>query len=170
MSSSLGLGAVAIASGCSSPPARAKAPKLTDPKPLPAVTLASLDGAPKSLAEIVRGKVAVIDLWASWCTACRPVSARVAILAEAHAGDADLVVLGVNEGEERAAVVELLKDKRPPHETYVDPGFTLADALGARELPGVVVVDRTGQVISLTRKLDAPVLRLVEDELASPAR
>lgn len=166
LASALVFGVVGM--GCSRPPSHVKAPRAANPKPLPDVTVTELAGGPKKLSEIVRGKVAVIDLWASWCTACRPVSARVAKLAEAHRDDPDLVVVGLDSGEDAKAVTAFLEGKMPPHAVYLDPDFTLADALGARELPAVVVVDKTGAVISVTRKLDASVVRLIEDEIAGP--
>ncbi len=164
------LAVAALSSGCGPSSPRVKISRAADPKPLPASLVTPLDGgAPLAVDEVVRGKVAVIDLWASWCTACRPVSARVAKLAEAHAGDPSLAVIGVDAGEEAAAVRDSFAGKAPPVPTYLDPSFGLADALGTRELPAVVVVDRRGRVISVTKKLDAAVVRLVEDELAAPS-
>ncbi len=52
---------------------------------------------PFDLAE-ERGKVVLVDFWASWCEPCQRELPEIAALAERHAGP-DLVVIGVNEDD-----------------------------------------------------------------------
>ena len=51
---------------------------------------------------------------------------------------------------------------------YLDTQFRVADALGARELPTILVVDRDGKIRLVKKKVDSEVLRLVEKLLAEP--
>ena len=150
--------------GCSPP--RQAAPAAVA-RPLPTLRLEALSGEPASLSELARGRVTVIDLWASWCTACRPVSDRAARLAEAH-GPAGLLVLGVDVGEERSEVEAFLDGAMPPYPIYLDPEFRLANALATNELPTVIVADRHGTVRALGHKLDAATVELVRALLAEP--
>lgn len=144
---------------------------------LPSVTVEPLasDGPPRPLADVVAGKVAVIDLWATWCTACRDVSKNVELMAEAHRTKA-FVAVGLDVGEERDVVSAFFGNAPPKIPIYLDKQFRVADAIGARELPTILVVDRAGKIRLVRKKVDSEVLRLVDkllaDEkpaLASPA-
>ncbi len=125
-------------------------------------------GAAKPLAEVVSGKVAVIDLWATWCTACRDVSKNVELLAEAHRGKPFMAV-GLDVGEERDVVSAFFGAEQPKIPIYLDTKFRVADALDARELPTILVVDRDGKIRLVKKKVDSDVLRLVDKLLAEPA-
>lgn len=154
--------------GCkSSPqnPGSRPAPVLLD-TPLPSSPVAPLAGGPAvPLEQVVKGKVAVIDLWASWCEACREVSKNVDLLAEVHKGDAFLAV-GLDVGEEPLVVSRFLEGRMPAYPIYLDPEFRVPDALGATELPTVLVVDKNGRIRLIRRKIDGDVLRAVKDLLA----
>ncbi|MBI4955870.1 MAG: TlpA family protein disulfide reductase, partial [Myxococcales bacterium] len=136
-------------------------------RPLPTTTVVGLDGTSASLADVVRGRVTVIDLWASWCTACRATSARVARLAKIYAAT-DLLVVGLDVGEDRDTVAAFLEGGPPPHPVYLDPDFHFADALGRRELPAVVFVDRHGTVRRVASTLDESGVDLARGLLAEP--
>jgi len=122
-------------------------------------------GTAVTLAEVVNGKVAVIDLWATWCTACREVSKNVELLAEAHKGKA-FVAIGLDVGEERSIVSAFFDGQPAKIPIYLDSQFKVADALGARELPTVLVVDKSGKIRLVKKKVDSDVLSLVEQLLA----
>lgn len=136
--------------------------------PLPDAEVQPLaGGAGRSIAEITRGRVAVIDLYASWCKPCREVSKNVELLAAAHR-HTDLLVVGLNVGEDRAAAASFFDGKQPPYDVYLDATFRVPDGLGQKELPTVLIVDRDGQVRLARRKVDASVLKLVDELLAVP--
>lgn len=129
---------------------------------LPRVVLDRLgDDKASSPASLALGHVAVIDLWASWCDACRDATARVERLARAFAGNRDLVVVGVNVGEPRELVERHLAG-RAPFPTFLDPSFEFSDALGARRVPTVLVSDKGGAIVYEGRTLDREALRLVK--------
>lgn len=148
-------------------------PAPTGPVSLPDVAVEPLAAAgapspgPVSIREVSRGRVTVIDLWASWCTACRDVSKQVEQLAQQKKGT-DLVVVGLDVGEDRATVASFLEDKKPAYPIYLDAAFALPDAIGQRELPAVIVVDREGVIRIVRKKLEPEVLKLVDDLLAAP--
>jgi thiol-disulfide isomerase/thioredoxin len=94
------------------PHASAARPKKAFEGALPDIEVEALDGHARSLREVTKGKVAVVDLWATWCTSCREVSARAAELAKAN-DDPDLMVVGVAEGEERDTISRFLGGPLP---------------------------------------------------------
>lgn len=105
------------------------------------------DGAGQPLSlEDFRGRVVVLNLWATWCAPCRREMPSLDRLQAAHGGD-DLVVLplavdraGVDKIEEFYAEtgVEHLK-------IYRDPKAAASRALGALGLPTTVLIDRDGR-------------------------
>lgn len=160
-----------FASACSSK----KPPSSGELVVTPASASPSLPGAaveplangsqPQPLADVVAGKVAVVDLWATWCTACRDVSKNVELMAEAHRNQA-FVAVGLAVGEERDVVSAFFGSAAPKIPIYLDTQFRVADALGARELPTILVVDRDGKIRLVKKKVDGDVLRLVDKLLA----
>lgn len=136
--------------------------------PAAAVEPLASGGQARPLAEVVAGKVAVIDLWATWCTACRDVSKNVELMAEAHR-DKPFMAVGLDVGEERDVVGAFFGGRAPKIPIYLDTQFRVADALGARELPTILVVDRDGKIRLVKKKIDSEVLRLVDKLLAEPA-
>ena len=57
-------------------------------------TLPDADGVPHKLSELVSGKMAVVDFWASWCGSCRIRSKSLKPVYEKYAGD-DFTIVGV---------------------------------------------------------------------------
>jgi hypothetical protein len=49
--------------------------------------------------------------------------------------------------------------------TYLDPDFRMADALGEKRLPTILVVDRDGRIVSRSPTLDARTLATIKSYL-----
>lgn len=119
----------------------------------------------------LRGRVVVIDFWATWCGPCRRIMPELDRLYQRHHG-AGLAVLGIArepEGRLRAHLAE-----SPVSYTVArDVGGTLS-RYGVRALPTVVVLDRTGQVRDVGVGMDGGAMgrldQLVQRLLAEPAR
>ncbi|MCW7538222.1 TlpA family protein disulfide reductase [Aquabacterium sp. A7-Y] len=118
-----------------------------DDRVTPALTLRDLDGKPRTLAEL-RGKVVVINFWASWCEPCVAELPSLLRLAERHAGDG-LVVLAPNyqEGEAKVrAFFDTLFGELPESlPVLLDRDGAAARAWTRRVFPSTVLVDRSGQ-------------------------
>ena len=67
-----------------------------DPKPAPAFTLTDLDGREISTASL-RGKVVVINFWATWCPPCRAEIPDLVALQEKYKNT--LQIIGISEDE-----------------------------------------------------------------------
>ena len=113
-------------------------------QPAPDFTLPTLAGDNLRLQEY-RGKVVLINFWASWCGPCRqemPILDRVHKRYEA----AGFSVLGVNvEGEESKArqIAERLGVNFP---LLFDKGQQVSDEYDLKSMPYTVLVDRDGQI------------------------
>jgi thiol-disulfide isomerase/thioredoxin len=111
-------------------------------------------------AERYRGKVVVLDFWATWCKECRQTIPQVARLAEAFAHDG-LVVVGVNEGEAPADATTSARDLGIAYPIALDPELAFADRMGAQSLPMLVVIDRSGAVVHRARHVDRETLAVI---------
>jgi thiol-disulfide isomerase/thioredoxin len=153
--------ASSVASGSACTPAATPARASTmETRLLPDIEVSGLKDERVRLRDVTHGKVAVIDLWATWCKACKEVSAQAEALAREHHGG-DVVVIGVDEGEEKAVVSAYLEGREPPYPIYLDPRLSLSDRLGITELPTVIVLDREGRVIKIANKIDDELKRTV---------
>jgi cytochrome c biogenesis protein CcmG, thiol:disulfide interchange protein DsbE len=108
----------------------------------------------------------VIDLWATWCTACERERPKLARLDAAYR-DRGVRVIGLNVGESPSVVGAYLAEHSLPYAIYLDPEFRVADALGDHELPAILVIDREGRIVRRSSSLDAATLGQLKALLGS---
>ena len=102
-------------------------------------------------SEDLRGKVVVIDSWATWCMPCMQKMPALKSLAEQH--PEDLVVVGVNFDENLDdANAELAKGTVPGVQIHADTLAKGVDdlwyrATGIRSIPRIFVIDRDGILV-----------------------
>lgn len=106
------------------------------------VSLACLDGARLSEADLARGSTIVV-VWASWSPRSRDIVERVNPLAGRWGGRARVVT--VNFQEERPAVEGFLAGKGLAAPVCLDPDGAFSRKFNVATLPGLLVV-KDGQV------------------------
>ncbi len=119
-------------------------------KPLPFFQLRDL-GLKDVSDRDLRGKVALIDFWATWCAPCRALSPALQSLHD-KLGKHGLMVVGVNMSERDAdgqrdfsgdnARAYAAKNKLTYTILYAGEGF--AQLCNVDRLPTILIVDRTG--------------------------
>jgi hypothetical protein len=82
----------------------------------------------------------------------------------------DALVIGVAVGESRATVDTFVRDRGVQYPQVVDEDFRLADALGQRDLPATLVVDRAGRIVYRGDALDGEGLAAFRATLGPPVR
>lgn len=112
-------------------------------RPTPALDLPSWEGPRFNLAE-ARGKVVLLNFWASWCEPCRSEMPSIELLAERFAKDG-LVVQAVNFRETDAALRRYLADWPITLNILRDADGAAARAWGFRIFPSTVVIARDGR-------------------------
>jgi cytochrome c biogenesis protein CcmG/thiol:disulfide interchange protein DsbE len=110
------------------------------------LNLAAADSVdPLDLARY-RGKVVVVDFWASWCGPCRQSFPWLNAM-QAKYADRGLVVIGVNVDRERADADRFLRDVPAGFQVVYDPGGTLASKYDLPGMPVSYVIGPKGEVV-----------------------
>ena len=104
---------------------------------LPLAGAATLDLAP------YRGRVVVVDFWASWCEPCRASFPWLNTMQRRHR-DAGLTVITVNLDESREAADAFLKETTNALPVIYDPTGQLAQKYGLQTMPTSLLFDRSG--------------------------
>jgi thiol-disulfide isomerase/thioredoxin len=93
-----------------------------------------------------RGKVTVIDFWATWCKPCLAAMPRLDQLARSHP---DVAVIAINIDD--AAAARALFDQRGYRMTLVADDGDASERYGVSAIPHTVIVDRRGVVREVVR-------------------
>ena len=120
----------------------------------------------RSLADL-RGKVVLIDMWATWCRPCRAGFPHLKQLHKRHT-DEGLVILGIHSKRGWETMESVVEDEELPWAFAADKDSKVGSLLGVQYIPTYFAVDRKGtmRIAGADRgKLDA----IVEALLAEPA-
>ena len=94
-----------------------------------------------------RGKIVLLDFWASWCGPCRQSFPWLNDMQKQY-GDRGLVVIGVNVDRERAEADRFLRDVPAAFPIVYDPAGTLAAHYDLPGMPVSYVIGRNGAVVA----------------------
>jgi len=137
----------------------------------PVFTGRTLEARPLSSAEL-RGKVIVMNFWASWCLECR---SEVPVLERIHREFAPkgLAVIAINAREDRDVVQRYAKDLGLTFPLVLDPDGKINAVYGVIGLPATFVIGRDGRAVALAigprEWASAPARAIIEALLAEPA-
>ncbi len=120
---------------------------VADRQALPEVAGTTLDGQPLDLADY-RGRVVVLNSWASWCGPCREEVPAFVGLSKA-VDPARVAVVGLNVDDDPAAARAFAKEFAMPYPSVVDAtGAILSTIPGVppAALPSTVILDASGRM------------------------
>lgn len=118
-------------------------------EPAPGFRARTLDGE-SFTNESLKGKVVLLQFWATWCQYCRRDQSAVDAVIEDFAGKG-LVVLAVNMGESKKKVKQYLYDSPRAGRIVLMEDTNLAALHAARSYPLYVLIDRDGNVAGMQR-------------------
>jgi thiol-disulfide isomerase/thioredoxin len=121
-----------------------------------------------------RGKVIVIDFWASWCVPCRRSFPWLDEMQSRYADDG-LVVIGVNEDDVAEDAEAFLRSFPVGFRILADRDGELARRFDLLAMPSTYVIDRNGEVAvrhlgfrsSLKDEYEATLKRLLDPAVAA---
>jgi peroxiredoxin len=110
----------------------------------PDFTLRSLDGPNLRLSE-QRGRVVLVNFWATWCGPCRQEMPHLNQLYDKYR-DSGFVLLGVNIDDHARAAAELSAKLGLKFPVLLDTDKSVTRRYALDSMPGTVLIDRDGKV------------------------
>lgn len=117
----------------------------------PSFAVPSLEGSVSGLGQY-RGRIVVMNLWASWCPPCRAEMPDLQHLYQAYSSQ-NVVVLGVDQGESAQRVSAFAQSLGIHYPILLDQQQQYGRVYAALGLPTTIVVNRQGVVV---RGFDGP--------------
>jgi thiol-disulfide isomerase/thioredoxin len=132
--------------------------------PAPVFTLPVMSGGDpgsRVRSSDLRGKVVVVDFWASWCAPCRAEAPIIDRVAKRH-DPKEVIVLGIaTSGDDWQRAVQFVQSHGIGYTTLFDEGDSVSSAFRVTTLPTLVVLDREGVVTAVRARM------VHEDEIES---
>jgi peroxiredoxin len=111
----------------------------------PEFTLKDLGGKTWTFSEL-RGKVVLVNFWATWCPPCRKEMPDLETL-YGRFGSKGLVVLGISD-EEAAKVEPFIRERKVSFPVLLDPGRKVNEMFVVDGIPKSFVYDREGKLVT----------------------
>ncbi|HEY6475657.1 MAG TPA: redoxin domain-containing protein [Polyangia bacterium] len=127
------------------------------------VPLADLDSRPVTLAKVLAGRPALVNLWAPWCERCKTELPDLDRLSRRLEGCA--IVVGVAVGEDAPHTAAFVHERGLGYPQVVDEGFHLADTLRQSRVPTTLVIDGEGAIVHVGLALDEAAVGALEATL-----
>lgn len=96
----------------------------------------------------LKGKVVLVDFWASWCGPCKKSFPVIKELHEKYSVKG-LTVVGVSLDEKKREMDDFLKKVAPPFAILRDAKGKMAEALGIETIPTSLLIDASGKVLAV---------------------
>jgi thiol-disulfide isomerase/thioredoxin len=140
-----------------------------DREALPPITGSTLDGSPIDLSDL-RGKVVVLNSWASWCEPCRSeVPAFVTL--DAEVDPAQVAVIGLDVSDDDKAAKAFAHEFGVTYPSVVDADGTILPTIPGvppAAVPSTVIIDREGRIaVRIIGEADHAELSTLVDQVAA---
>ncbi len=133
---------VVLLCACVSPPSGLET-ELEIDRTAPGFKLPDLKGREFSLDQY-KGKVVLLDFWATWCSPCRMTMPLLEKLQEEYRGN--VALLAINLQEPKDIVRDYVRRQNLSSQVLLDEEGTVAEVYGARSIPMQILIDRKGIV------------------------
>jgi thiol-disulfide isomerase/thioredoxin len=101
------------------------------------------DGSPVALSA-AKGKILVLNFWATWCGPCRELEPLFDRIAASYSGRVDIVFYALNCDDDESLVLPYLQNQQSKSPTMFADG--LDRLLGVVSYPTTLILDRTGKI------------------------
>jgi len=109
-------------------------------------TLPLLSGENAALSSY-KGKVVILNFWATWCPPCRSEMPSMETLYQRFKNDG-LEILAVNTGEDSNTVRQFIQNNRYTFPVPLDTSGRVSALYGVQAIPTSYIIDRTGKIVA----------------------
>ena len=118
--------------------------------PTPAFNLQTLDGKTITSASL-KGKVVVLDFWATWCGPCRKALPELKELLQKNTGK-PLVLISVSADQSRKDLEDFVRANGMSwQQAWDSKGLVIGGVFGVSNLPSYVVINAEGRIAYVMR-------------------
>lgn len=116
---------------------------------LPKLSLKDLSGQTQKLSAL-RGKVVVLNFWATWCEPCQEELPRLSRLSQSYAGkNVQFVAVSIDAARDREKIEPLLRRLNVNLDVWTGADLDTLEKFGlGNVVPGTMVIDETGQIVT----------------------
>ncbi len=120
--------------------------RLWNQKPAPDFNLHTLDGQVVKLSDL-KGKVVLVDFWATWCPPCRASLPHIQRLSgDRSMAYRGLKVLAINSEPETNQVLAFVQSQNFTFTVPMDAGGKTASRYGVSAIPATFLIGRNGAI------------------------
>ncbi|MBI4425032.1 MAG: TlpA family protein disulfide reductase [Elusimicrobia bacterium] len=161
----------AVLWGLAAASCRRPEPKAPSNEPAPDFQAKTLGGKALSLSGL-KGKVVLLDFWATWCGPCEDTIPHL-VRTYGRLKDRGLEVVGISLDDDAEDVPAFVRSYGMKYPVVVDEEKSIMELYGVRSVPTTVLVDREGKVRErwlgagpeIERELDDALLKLLDEKL-----
>jgi len=110
----------------------------------PDLTIQTINGKGKISLEALKGKVVIVDFWATWCGPCKQSFPKYEELAKKHEGKLQIVAISVD--DEQGGVAPFAKEQGVSFPIGWDENHKIADRWVVKSMPTSYILDSSGTV------------------------
>ncbi len=114
-----------------------------------------------------RGKTVLLDFWATWCGPCRE---EIPLIETLHRTNKDLVVLGIDVGEDADVVQKFVKGRDMSYPVLLAGHDRMVEEYGAHAFPTVAIIDKAGVIRAYKTGYDLTAEAELRQALADAAK
>ena len=108
-------------------------------------TLPTLDHKEQSLAE-ARGKVVILNFWASWCEPCKTEMPHFQTYYEQHQKDVEILAVNFTKKDQLTNVKKFIEQHQLTFPILLDETGETSMMYGAFALPTTIIIDQEGNI------------------------